>query len=300
MKLTFIIICLLLTGYLSYSQQDPLYGLRNNMPLLVNPAYAGVHNHASANLNYRAQWSGFEGAPRTFAFSGYSRLGNHPAGIGLNVVSDKYGVTNNTEIQVNYGYKIETGKGQLVFGLQGGIANVETDYNALTIRDQDDLFDSDISEWMPNFGAGLIYTSSHFYAGFSIPRILNSSLDVDDLKVNYYQRHYYLTVAGLIRLGESVDFKPWAMARATEGLPMSYDLKMDFLFKNTFGAGVLTRNFNAYGLALSFVANNKLRILYQFEMPVGDTPEQGFNTHEIGLGFDFKLFESHQLYPKYF
>ena len=116
MKKLYVLINFVLASIAVYAQQDPLYGLQNNVPMLINPAYAGLHNHASASVNYRSQWSGFEGTPTTVAFSGFSRLGSHPAGAGFSLIHDKFGVTSNTEIQLDYGYQIETGNGRLIFG----------------------------------------------------------------------------------------------------------------------------------------------------------------------------------------
>ena len=285
----------------SWAQQDPIYGLYMNAPLLVNPAYAGLHKHTSISVAYRAQWSGFEGAPTTAALSAYTGFVKQRAGVGLNVIQDKQGVRKNTEINLVYGYRLPAGKkGNIIFGLQGSIISTRNDYQSLSVRDPDPVFNQNVSAIIPNVGAGLIYSEPRFFFGLSVPRILSGNVETKDIQVSYYEPHLYATLAAVIPITTSLDFKPSTLLRAAEGLPLSYDLRSDLLINKKFGVGIFTRSLNTYGLALGFFSTRKFRIAYQFELPASNRSLTGFNTHELALSINTTLFRGQDLYFKYF
>ena len=68
----------------AWSQNDPVYSQYMFNPLIVNPAYAGVHDMASVYAVYRKQWTGFgEGSPETFTVSGQTTIPKNNIGLGF-------------------------------------------------------------------------------------------------------------------------------------------------------------------------------------------------------------------------
>src|SRR5690606_16063025 len=55
-------------------QQLPVFSQYLYNKFLINPAVAGSDGYTSWNLTAREQWVGYKGAPRTFSFSGQTRL----------------------------------------------------------------------------------------------------------------------------------------------------------------------------------------------------------------------------------
>ena len=80
-------------GVLSCSGQSaPVYGQYMFNPVVINPAYAGLHDMASFYGIYRQQWTGIEGVnPETFTISGQSTLPQNNLGVGASFVYDAYG-----------------------------------------------------------------------------------------------------------------------------------------------------------------------------------------------------------------
>jgi hypothetical protein len=89
--------------------------------LLINPAYAGSRKALTANLTWRQQWAGFEGAPRTQVLSIHSPLPEKKLALGLLLINDRIGVAHETAVTSNYAYRIRLGRGQLAFGLGAGV-----------------------------------------------------------------------------------------------------------------------------------------------------------------------------------
>src|SRR5215218_8343132 len=94
-------------SYVANAQVDPLYAQYLNNPLLINPAYTGIHNNFNAAASYRKQWAGFDGSPSTFNVNAHSSFNNNKMGLGLIILSDKVGANANTEVQATYAYKLD-------------------------------------------------------------------------------------------------------------------------------------------------------------------------------------------------
>ena len=181
------------------AQQEPMFTQYMFNSLSFNPAYAGSHEYMSIRLLYRNQWVDFDGAPKTQTFTIHSPV-NDRIGLGLSVFNDEIGVTGSTGANLSYAYRFLVGSGKLSLGLQGGVTNWRADFDQLKFRDPSDgdIAFAGISDtqWLPNFGAGIFYYSKLWYAGFSVPRLLENNLR-DNQSTNVSQsaklrRHYYL------------------------------------------------------------------------------------------------------------
>src|SRR5512141_175495 len=128
-----VLIPLSLSGQLSpVTSQDVLN------PLTINPAYAGNRGVLNLAANYRKQWTGIKGAPETVTFAADAPVADNKVGLGLIIMNDKIGVTNNTYVMTNYAYNITMGEGSLAFGLGAGIITTNTVWSDLVVLDPGD------------------------------------------------------------------------------------------------------------------------------------------------------------------
>ena len=74
------------------AQYDPLYNQYNFDQLMLNPAYAGVHDILTTSLLVRGQWVNIDGAPTTATLTGHTSLGNNKAGVGATIINETFGV----------------------------------------------------------------------------------------------------------------------------------------------------------------------------------------------------------------
>src|SRR6187399_1527739 len=117
---TYAVIVLLLIAFpfLVKAQQQPLHTMFMYNKLLINPAYAGYHDHVCASAIVREQCIGFEGAPKTQSLSIHGPLASQRIGIGMNLQRRTLGVSSSTTIDAIYDYRFPLGKGTLSLGVQ--------------------------------------------------------------------------------------------------------------------------------------------------------------------------------------
>lgn len=280
-----------------HAQQDPLYAQYLNNPLLLNPAYAGFNNSLNASVGYRQQWRGMDG-PKTFNFSADISALSGRGGAGLAVVADRIGPISRNEIMVASAYKIPLSPDlRLSFGLQGGVVQYQIDHSKLSVFDPaDPLFDGNENAWAPNIGAGVILSSDRFFAGLSVPRVLETPGAMNNMNHTLSSRHYYLTAGYLIPLSPQVIFKPSAMLRYVSGAPHSLDVNATLVLREKLQTGIFMRNFETLGGLLQFTMKDNFRLGYVFEMPAGDAP-LNFVTHEFTLMLRMKALPFHESPP---
>jgi type IX secretion system PorP/SprF family membrane protein len=110
-KLTLLISFLVFTLALSaqYEAVFNHYNLGNGSRNLINPAAAGFDGVAQLQFNLRAQWTGFEDAPKT-----YGALFNTPIGkafgLGLGVYSEQAAQLQNLRLFLNYAFRFNVGE----------------------------------------------------------------------------------------------------------------------------------------------------------------------------------------------
>src|SRR3954464_3124639 len=107
MKRLFTAIVLISLTTLAFAQQDPQFSQNMFNRLYTNPAVAGSNDAICANLLYRTQWVGFEGAPKTGVFGVEAPIGKF--GAGLSVATDKLGFENTLQFKLALAYHLPVG-----------------------------------------------------------------------------------------------------------------------------------------------------------------------------------------------
>jgi len=277
------------------AQQDPLYSQYINNPFVINPAYGGMTNNLNTAISYRYQWTGFEGSPLTLNANGHISLANNKMGAGLIILSDQLGASSTNEVFATYSYRLQLDeKKTLSFGLQGGVSNYQTDNSEVTPQHLDDpLFQGTISKTAPNLGVGLILSTDRYYFGLSVPRMLEATLQQDDLISSQYSRHFYAMVSYLFLIGEHIRLRPSVLVKAVAGSPASIDLNAAFIIHENYQAGILARDFNTYGIFTQLLIKDSFRLGYVFEVPTEKSVGTRFLTHELTLGIRFNALPFH-------
>jgi len=163
----------------NYAQQDAQYTQYMYNTISVNPAYAGSRGVMSITGLHRSQWVGLQGAPRTQTLSLNTPIGeNNRVGLGLSIVNDEIGPTDETYFDIDFSYTIPTSdEGKLSFGLKGGGHLLNVDFDRLSQFDTGDpLFGNGNidNKFSPNVGVGIYYHTEKFYFGLSAPNLLET------------------------------------------------------------------------------------------------------------------------------
>ena len=302
-----LVICgMLANGFNAHAQYEPQFTQYLNNELFINPAYAGSRGFAAATLLYRDQWVGIEGAPRTATFGFHAPFVHDKVGLGISIMNDRIGVTNQTGAFFNYAYHLPTSENStLSFGLQGGIINVDEKLLDVNTIDPDPQFSNNVSKVMPNFGYGMYYhTNNKFYVGLSIPRFMENKIDASTFKtinrVNVHNWHCYLYSAYVFDAGENVKCKPSLMLKAVQGAPLEMDVNINVLFKELFWVGASYRSGDAIALLTQYQLTKQLRFGYSYDYTLTKLNNYSSGTHEFTLGYDFTFDKAKIVTPRYF
>jgi type IX secretion system PorP/SprF family membrane protein len=238
----------LVCGTLS-AQQQPLHTMFMYNKLLVNPAYAGYHEHACASAIVREQWLGFEGAPKSQSLSFNTPLSSQRLGLGFNLQHRSIGVSTSTTLDAIYDYRVPMGNGTLSLGVQGSGRFLYVDYSDPSVKAIQDInIDPGVDpteddKFLANVGAGIYYHTPAFYVGLSSPRLMSSDIDfeVNNLFTAREQAHFYFMTGVALALDHRMSFVPQVMVRYTEAAPVSVDLNLGLRWREDHSVGVSFR-----------------------------------------------------------
>lgn len=275
------------------AQQEAMFTNYMYNQLSLNPAYAGSTDEASITALHRSQWVSFDGAPSSQVISGHMPIDSKNIGLGLSINNDKIGPTQNLSIAGDFSYKLKLGEGNLRLGLKAAVNFVSVGLTKLeTVSTNDASFSENISSgFLPNFGFGGYYSSEKFYAGLSIPRLLENGFEVGNSTlginaVSNERRHYYLLGGATFELNSNLKLEPSTFVKVTSGAPIQADLTTLFRYKERFWAGPNYRLGDALGLLLGMEVIKNLEFGYSFDWSFANrTFNYNGGSHEVMLRY---------------
>ncbi len=276
-----------------YGQQESVLSQYMFNGLVLNPAYSGSKDYASVAAMFRKQWAGFPGAPVTESVSIHGPLKNKKIGLGLMIANDHIGVTTQTDIYGSYAYHLPMKGAKLALGIQFGASYIKSRLSDLTVWDgNDQVFDLNTqTNLLPNFGAGIYYYRERFFAGISVPHLMNYDPDRTmgvEIKDAFRQtRHYYLSTGAVFYAGRDLKIKPSVLLKYVNGAPIQYDLNMNFLLNDILWLGATYRSNDAIVLMVEYQINKKFRLGYSYDLTLSRLRNYQSGSHEIMLGYDF-------------
>src|SRR4051812_31858068 len=103
----FLWILFCLVSIVAKAQQDAQYSQYIFNGLFINPAYAGYKHDLYLQSFYRSQWTGLDGAPRSFTVSADAAVNNNRVGLGVIIAQDKIGAQSTLSGYANYSYRLQ-------------------------------------------------------------------------------------------------------------------------------------------------------------------------------------------------
>lgn len=308
MKTTIKIAAFLLLSVASYAQQDSQFTQYMYNTININPAYAGSRETMSIFALHRTQWVGLDGAPVTNAASINTPINGSNVGLGVSIVNDKIGPSDENNISIDFSYTIPASDTyKLSFGVKATANLLNIDFNKLSQYDPNDyLFQTNIdNKFSPNIGVGLYLHSDNTYFGLSAPNLLEtkhfdrytskgSSLLAKE-KINYY-----LIAGHVFDLTGDIKFKPSVLAKMVTGAPLQVDVSGNFMFNNKFVVGVAYRWSAAMSAMVGFQATDSWFIGYGYDLETTRLANYNSGSHEIFLRYE--LFNKYDkiISPRFF
>jgi type IX secretion system PorP/SprF family membrane protein len=307
--------CLLILLAKSYqAQYDAMFSQYMFNEVAINPAYAGSKEAMSATLMHRQQWVNFPGRPVTTSFSLHGPLMKEKMGVGLTVLNDRIGSLNRNLVYLSYAYRLKLNKtSNLSFGIMTGLDNQINKYSSLKVSDATSgIADPIFAQSTPNlvamnFGSGLYFNNKTFYAGISIPRMLDNygrfnyvgqAYKVTKLELQKFT--YYLVAGKIFKLNDELKLRANTMIKAVQNAPVQIDLGANLLINNLVWAGLSYRSNSAACILLGVQLNKQFLFSYTFDYGLNSIQKYSQGSHEIVLNYLFSYKGKKIITPRYF
>ena len=259
------------------AQQTPEYTFwRQNMSL-INPAYVGSTEKTEINIiSYKDQFSGVHDGPVTQSLAAQGSFSDK-VGIGLEFVSDRVFIQKETNVFVNFSYKLSFGEGKDLFlGLKAGGSFFNVDFTRLQTQDQ--INQGEVSKFNPNFGLGAYYKADKYFVSLSAPRILQAeryeeiaggvAQEATDATLVMFGGGYYYD------LNENIQIIPALMTRYVEGAPFGLDFNVSARFYKKFELGGGYRLNDSMSVMASFEVAEMLDLGFAYDFATSDIKSQ--------------------------
>ena len=274
---------LLLAQYTSFN----LYPVN---PLIINPAFTGVHGRSEVLLNYRQQWLGIEDAPTVSTFL-FDKALSPQISLGLQAKRTEQGAIHTNQGNLLFAYRVLLGeRSSLNFGLAGGISSTGLSRNS-TYNPADPAIQSlPIGDIRPDlrFGTNLYFRGFNLGISFTemIPNRPFGGILADEADLKFYENY-------IVNLDYKFDFNsmPFAIqpfgiyyqdkylgVHYEAGTILHYDdlVYLGGLYRQGYGAGIVA--------GLHF---KDFRLGYGYELASSMVNQIGQGSHEVQLSFRF-------------
>lgn len=297
----------ILCGCFCHAQQQPMYTQYMFNGLLINPAYAGTQETFVATAMTRKQWAGIEGSPETQAFSAHSPMDNlrtrrrpgSRVSLGVTLFHDRIAITSETGLMAVYAYRLRlSNQGYLSFGVQGGVSQFRMRYSELGLDDPH-FSGGDVSEWQPDFGAGLYYRGERFYAGISAPQLVRHRIQQNQ-KTFPLSPHYFVTTGYVFDISPTVKLKPSVLLKSFSGI-FQADLNCNMFLNEILNVGLSWRSSESVAALLQLQAHPRFAFGYSFDIPYRSAISRLSNgSHEVLVNYRVPRKKIRTINPRYF
>lgn len=260
-------------------------------PYTLNPSYAGIEGRLALFGGYRKQWTSIEGAPTIANFSLHTPLSSR-LNFGLNLTSDKRGITNVSAGMLTLGYTAVIDNNTAIrFGLSAGYGS-----NTVDLSNASPAVMSDVA--LANFlsknsfligNAGISVHASTFHAGIAIPNIFQPALmSKDAFGVTALKPFQSIVAHASNRFYFNNDqnvFEPYLIYRYNNGVPSQLEAAAVVHLQHLMWVGAsYKQQFGISGL-LGFKIQNQFAAGFSYSIKNGGDNQIPAPSYEVQLGY---------------
>ncbi len=271
----------------SYAQQDVTFTMYNYNMNIINPAYAGTGETLEFTSNFRTQWQGLDGAPKTQSFS-LSSPTSEKVGLGLSITNSSVFVLNETDVFADFSYKLKLDETlELFLGLKAGGAFVNINLADIGL-DNDPLFSENVSVFNPNVGVGAYLKGKNFFINISAPALLRTKRyeKKSGIVTHATDKMQFFAGAGYhVPLNKDITFTPSFLTRLISDVPFSMDISGTLDVYDLVEFGLSYRLKESISTLVFFKMTNKLSIGYAYDSSITAVSNYRRGNHEIILKF---------------
>lgn len=293
----FIILFFTFSASYLFSQQYPWWTQYKVNQTLYNPAFCGTKRLIDIRLNYRNQWTGYDGSPKTYALALNARLWKGRVGVGGFIFKDDIGPFKKINSSITGAYHLKFPDSELSFGVQGNYMVQRFNGNDITLRNQQDKsINQFIEDKQSTFDGsfGLLYFNDRFHLGIGANNVAGSSFEYyknDSLKKGTYTNVAHYNISAGFNWADDVDytFENSIFASYVPGVPFAFDYTLRFHMKKQLIAGVSFRLNDAIALQLGYTIQEKFQISYSYDIVTSPLRKYQSGSHELTLIFSSNL-----------
>ncbi len=297
------ILTVLICSHTVWSQQDPQLTQYMYNTVSFNPAYAGSSNALDINLLHRSQWVGLDGAPKTQAFSINTPFGRRNTALGLSVVNDEIGPSEELYIAGDFSYTLTFNYDlKFAFGLKAGLQSLQVDFTRLNTYDPTDAqLQQNVSQVAPQIGVGTFLYTDKWYVGASVPNLLKTD-HYDELAVSTATERLHVFIIGgyVFELNDNLKFKPATLLKAVSGAPLAFDISANFLLNERFTLGASYRLDSSVSALAGFQISNNIMLGYAYDFDTTELTRYNSGSHEFFLRFQILSKIKGKVSPRFF
>ena len=254
-------------------------------PYMVNPAFMNADNSITTYLSGRNHWSSLDGSPMDLYFGLNYPFMENTAG-GLRIIGDGQGFFQTLLSELTYSYRLRFKPGHtLSFGMSAGVQTHRLNTNDIITGTLADpvLDETQYNHSKFSAGFGLYYEISDFFAGFSLPRLL----EYENSDQTIYGSIGYDLLAKGEQNNEILSFQPSVSITYLPSSPVQYDFNLLTRIRETFyvQTGYMMNQSFVTGLGMQY---KEAFLAYSYEFSIGKLAHISQGSHEVMVSYQFK------------
>lgn len=272
-------------------QQHTLFSHYNFDHFMFNPGAAGNVDGLNGNVFYRNQWTGFDRAPKTIFADLHGGLGRSNFALGGQILNDRAGFLNNTKIALAPAYRFDIGySGKLGVGVGLNLQRLNLDSGYIIVDPTDNLVNTYLDGiWNFYFNPGLYYSDEEFYAGLSVPQVLENNWSVNDVLTNpeVSRRHLLALIGYDYQINDQWSINPSLLARIERAAPFNFDVNAALTYDDVVWLNLGYRSSKMIMAGIGVNINKLFKFGYTYDHnlnPLGALKARG--SHELFGGFN--------------
>lgn len=284
-----IIILIVLIPTVVFGQQFPFMEGYNVNPFSLSPAFAGIHNAKTIFIDYRADWSGMEGGPRTYQLS-YSDKFKNNVGFGGRFIYDKTDIFKQTLILGTYTYQVNIAKVHIInFALSVGLYRNSIDlskyYNDPTyVLDPALIYGRQTSKIKFATDISALYRYQQAEAGILFSNIMFGTARYSNTDMTYKPfKNYLLHTSYLFSIDDKWSVKPTVILRGGQHIPFQFEVAPTITWNERFWGTALFRTGGILGAGLGGEIVKGILLNYMYSLNT-NIALNTFGSHQVSLG----------------
>lgn len=295
-----IFILLLIFPAFIHAQQLPLTESYLIDPYVLSPAFAGVHNSHTLLANYRSDWTGISGGPKTFRLSYHQELPVlSNVSVGIKVMSDQMDIFHQNYLLTSYAYKLKVAENQsLNFGLSFGFyrnsIRLDKYYDSPDYQADPSLtadFEKSKIKFMTDYG--VLYRWKDLETGITFVNVTFGSSYYENAPEidNKPLANYLFHASYLYRLDEKWSVKPFVMIKSGKDIPSQLEIAAQAFYLEKYWASLLYRGKGIWSVGIGGEIMDGVMLAYSYNAGY-DIEISAFQNHEISLGLNLQTLYS--------